>query len=240
MTTLAFITGTSRGIGAGIATAAESGGAIVAAINRSTTNADRELLVDLAQPESWQQSADWFDEVVDAVGPDRIVFVHNAATLTPIGFAGEVDQAGYQTNVLLNSAAPQVLGAAMIRTAQRVGVPTVVAQLSSGAGKNPYPGWTSYCASKAAVDMWVRAVGEEQASRAGLVRAVAISPGVVDTGMQAEIRGSAEDGFPQVARFQGLHAAGALGDPVLVGAQLWSAAAHGDWPNGSVLDVKDM
>lgn len=237
MTHLVVITGASRGIGAGIAAAAESAGATVAACNRSQSEHELQLTADLGDPAAWPLFANWLDGLVDDSKPDKLTVVHNAATLTPIGFAGEVDAAGYTTNVLLNSAAPQVIGDAVVRTAHRAGVPTVLVQLSSGAGKNPYPGWTSYCASKAAVDMWVRSLGVEQAERNDLVRALSISPGVVATEMQAEIRSSDEKAFPNVERFQGMHAEGALADPTEVGAAIWTIAGQGDWANGTVGDL---
>ena len=234
---LAVVTGASRGIGAGIAAAASAAGAELAVCNRSPSAFDRQLTVDLAEPSSWPEFGSWFDAVVSEVAPSRIVAVHNAATLTPIGFAGEIDAAGYATNVLLNSAAPQVIGDAVIRTAQRTSTPTVLVQLSSGAGKSPYPGWTSYCASKAAVDMWVRSVGLEQAERGNWVRTLSISPGVVATDMQAEIRSSEADAFPNVERFRGLHDEGRLADPAEVGATIWKIACDGRWENGTVGDL---
>ena len=234
---LAVVTGASRGIGAGIAAAATADGSVVAVCNRSASNFERQLTVDLSRPESWPEFAMWFDTLVDEVAPARIVAVHNAATLTPIGFAGEVDAESYASNVLLNSAAPQVVGDAIIRTALRAATPTVLVQLSSGAGKNPYPGWTSYCASKAAVDMWVRSVGLEQADRDDLVRALSISPGVVATAMQAEIRNSDSDAFPNVERFQDLHDDGYLADPTEVGATIWKIARAETWANGTVGDL---
>lgn len=238
--TLAVITGASRGIGAGIALAAEDDGARVAVCNRSKSAFGRQLEADLADPESWPQVIEWIDGLLDELEPSRLVFVHNAATLTPIGFAGEVDSAAYAANVLLNSAAPQVLGDGVARLARETETPTAIVQLSSGAGKSAYPGWTSYCASKAAVDMWVQAVGVEQAERDHLVRALSISPGVVATEMQAEIRASAQDAFPNVERFQAMHDEGHLGDPQDVGAKIWEVATSDRWDNGAVLDLRQL
>ena len=240
--TLAVITGASRGIGAAIAVAAASAGATVAGCNRSASSsaASHELIADLSEPESWGAFARWYDGLVDELSPQRCVVVHNAATLTPIGFAGEIDPAGYQANVLLNSAAPQVLGSAVIATATRAQVPTVLVQLSSGAGRSPYAGWSSYCASKAAVDMWVRSVGLEQATRGDLVRVLAIAPGVVATEMQAEIRASEGSAFPDVGRFQSMHAEGNLSDPGEVGARIWNYATSDTWDNGAVADLREL
>ena len=234
--TLAIITGASRGIGAGIADAAVESGASVAVCNRSPTDHALHLTADLSDPTTWDHFAQWYDTLVADQAPGRVVFVHNAASLTPIGPVGEVDPAGYRRHVLLNSAAPQILGDAAIRTARRRSTPTVVLQLSSGAATTPYPGWSGYCASKAAVEMWVRSVAAETGA-GDLVRLAAVRPGIVATDMQAEIRSSNESAFPAVERFRSLHAEGALADPGEVGARIWSLGADPTWDNGSILDV---
>ena len=238
--TLAIITGASRGIGAAIALAAEDDGARVAVCNRSKSAFGRQLEADLADPTEWPRFIQWVGELLDELTPARLVFVHNAATLTPIGFAGEVDSDAYTTNVLLNSAAPQVLGEGVARLARDTETPTVIVQLSSGAGKNAYPGWSSYCAAKAAVDMWVASVGIEQADRDHLVRALSISPGVVATEMQAEIRRSEHEAFPNVERFRSMHDEGQLADPTHVGGRIWQVATTGQWDNGAIVDLRQF
>jgi NAD(P)-dependent dehydrogenase (short-subunit alcohol dehydrogenase family) len=240
MTTLTMVTGASRGIGAAVAAAAEADGAVVATCNRGRSDAAHQLTADLSDPTTWAELARWYDDLVDRLNPDRCVVVHNAATLTPIGFAGATDPGDYQANVLLNSAAPQVIGSAVLATAHRTGTPTVLVQLTSGAGKTPYPGWSSYCAAKAAVDMWVRAVGTERSEGDQLVRVVAVAPGVVATDMQAEIRTSDVDAFPEVERFQSMHDDGQLADPADVGRRLWELADRGTWTSGEVLDLREL
>ena len=93
--------------------------------------------------------------------------------------------------------------------------------------------------SKAAVEMWVRAVATEHPDD-DLVRVAAVRPGIVATDMQAEIRSSDAEAFPDAERFRGLHAAGHLADPCEVGAKIWSLGADPQWANGSVLDVTKM
>ena len=237
---LAVITGASRGIGAGIAAAAEADGATVAAANRSGGSRGHDLTIDLSDPAAWAAFARWYDDLVDELRPRRIMAFHNAATIEPIGFAGEVDPDAYRANVLLNSAAPQVLGGSVLQTAQRAEIPTVLVQLSSGAGKTPFTGWSSYCASKAAVDMWVRTVGLETTERGDLTRVLSIAPGVVATDMQANIRNSESDAFPAVDNFRTMHETGALADPAEVGARLWHYASAGDWPSGTVADIREL
>ena len=236
---LAVITGTSRGIGAGIAAAAEAAGATVAVCNRRPTGRSPELEVDLADPAAWPRFAHWYRGLIDELAPERVVVFHNAATLDPIGFAGSVDPQAYTTNVLLNSASPQVLGAAVVRTAVETSTPTTLVQLSSGAATTAWAGWSSYCAAKAAVEHWVRVVGRETGAD-DLMRVLAIAPGVVSTNMQATIRATEVDDFPDGDRFRTMHAADQLGDPDEVGATLWTYANSDRWETGATADVRNL
>jgi NAD(P)-dependent dehydrogenase (short-subunit alcohol dehydrogenase family) len=52
------------------------------------------------------------------------------------------------------------------------------------------------------------------------LRICSLAPGVIDTDMQAEIRASALDRFPQRARFDALKRDGALADPAVCARQL--------------------
>ncbi len=61
-----------------------------------------------------------------------------------------------------------------------------------------------YCAAKAGLDNYVRSVAVEQAGAAHPVACVNFGPGVIDTGMQAEIRATAPELFPDVERFRAL------------------------------------
>ena len=84
-------------------------------------------------------------------------------------------------------------------------MPTRIAHISSGAGRRPLPGWSVYCATKAAVDHHAVTVSSEGHDG---VRIVAIRPGVVDTDMQGDIRAS--EGFPLRADFVAMKERGQL------------------------------
>jgi benzil reductase ((S)-benzoin forming) len=167
-----------------------------------------------------------------------VVFIHAAGTITPIGFAGEVDSAAYASNVVVNSAAGQVLGHLFLGAVRdREGVFDLV-MISSGAAASVYAGWSSYGAGKAALEQWVRNVGAEQVARGG-VRVAAIGPGVVATDMQRQIRDTSERDFPQVDRFHALHEDGVLAAPEEAAERIWELIERGLEP-GSVLDVRDL
>ena len=116
---LTIITGASSGIGAAMAAAADDAGHTVATVSRRP-GPGRHLAADLAQPSEWGDVATWIDGLIDERSWRRVALVHNAGTLEPIGFAGEVDHDAYVSNVLLNSAAGQVLGDRFIASINRV------------------------------------------------------------------------------------------------------------------------
>ena len=238
--TLVWITGASAGLGAALAATVPYPGAHVVSISRSPgPDTTEHLPADLADPASWGAvEAHLLARVGEFTG-ERLVFIHNAGTLAPIGFAGEVDSAAYRANVLLNSASGQAMGNAMLRAVAASGFEgeVMIGMISSGAARNPYPGWSAYCAGKAALEMWVRAVGEEQRRRESRVRVMAIAPGVVATGMQENIREADLADFPHVGRFHELHDTGQLKDPEVAARQVWDVLG-GDADSGTVADVR--
>jgi benzil reductase ((S)-benzoin forming) len=240
MSALVFVTGGSTGIGrALIETLPFPDARVVHFARRPAPAATENHAVDLADPRSWSQVAAIFAREVAAFAGDRIVLVHAAGVLTPIGFAGDVDADAYQAHVLLNSAAPQVLGDAFLRALRDARAAATLLFIGSGAATSVYEGWSGYCAGKAAVDHWTRVVGAEQQRRGGRCRVLSVAPGVVATAMQDEIRDTAERDFPAVAQFRALHQDGILRAPQDVARELWALAMR-ELPNGSVLDVRKL
>jgi len=236
--TLAIVTGASSGVGAGVAAAASTD-ATVATINRRPAG-EIHLAVDLADPASWPVVAGWLDRHIGSEPWERVVLVNCAAVLQPIGFAGEVDRGGYTAAVLLDSAMPQVVGADFVAAMATHGRRGTLVQISSGAARTPYAGLSDYCAAKAAIDQWVRTVGEEQRMRGDAVKVLSVAPGVVATQMQDRLRATPDRDLPSVERFTALHDDGVLRDAAAVGAELWALAQRSDVENGSVLDIRDF
>ncbi len=178
---LIWITGASSGIGAALARTLPWEDARVIGVSRRVPPVGEHLQADLADPSCWERLEASFHQELAGFEGDRVVFIHAAGTLEPIGFVGEVDSKAYQQNVLLNSAAPQVLGQLFLAAVRDVSADRHVLMLTSGAALSVYPGWSSYGAGKAAMDQWVRDVGAEQDIRGG-VKVLAVAPGTVDTG----------------------------------------------------------
>lgn len=236
---LVWISGASAGIGAALAATIPFEAEIIDLSRRGGTPGTQHVAVDLADPASWALVEEDFTRRLADFDGDRVVFVHNAGTLTPLGPAGSVDTAQYTRNVLLNSAAAQILGHAFLQAVDGRDFEQHLMMLTSGAALRPYEGESSYCAGKAAVDQWVRSVGLEQQRRKPGCRVISVAPGAVDTAMQEELRAAAEEQVPNAGRFRELEAAGGLAKPEDVARTIWSLLNR-DVQNGAVLHIQDL
>ncbi len=237
---LVWISGASAGLGAALAaTIPFESAELVDISRRGGTPGAHHVAVDLADPESWPVVEKDFRQRIEAGDPDLVVFVHNAGTLTPLGSADHVDTEGYTRNVLLNSAAAQVLGQSFLSAVSGRDCEQHLIMLSSGAASRPHEGESSYCAGKAATDQWVRTVGLEQQRRSPGCRVISVSPGSVDTDMQAELRAASPDEVPISGRFREMQALDNLAKPETVARTIWSLLDR-DLASGTVLHVRDV
>lgn len=145
-------------------------------------------------------------------GCESVALVNNAGVVWPVGALGTQDPGAVLRAVSLNVGAALALSAAVVRAAPRA--EKRILHVSSGAGRSAYPGWSVYCATKAALDQHARAVAQDGDP---LVRLCSLAPGVIDTGMQAEIRATPEENFPMRERFVQMKQQGALSPPGAAG-----------------------
>lgn len=235
---LIWITGASSGIGAALAQTVPWKDARIIGISRRPPVGIEHVEADLSDPSAWSKVGLSFAEELAHFEGDRVVFIQAAGDVESIGFAGEVDTDAYARSVVLNSAAPQVLGHMFLKAARSVNAERHLMMMSSGAAQSVYPGWASYGASKAAMDQWVRDAGAEQDLRGG-VKIVSIAPGTVDTGMQKTLRETDARDFPNRQKFVDLHAAGKLTPPEEAAEKMWGVLGQG-LDNGSVVDLRKL
>lgn len=227
MTKKAIITGHSKGLGAALAAQLEASGYEVLGVSRSAG-----ATVDLASPgavRDWLEAGHLSGFLADATD---LILINNAGTVGPIAFAGRQELAEIEQAINVNITAPLLLTDAVLN-ARPAGVPLRIAHISSGAGRRPYPTWSTYCATKAAVDMHATALAAE---RHDGVRIASIAPGVVDTGMQEAIRGA---DFPDRERFQALKDEGQLSSPEDAARQILTLLNRADFGDKVVTDVRD-
>ena len=113
-----------------------------------------------------------------------------------------------------------------------------VIQVSTGAAIQPLPHFGAYCATKAALTQLARVLALEEPS----VTTLCFSPGVVDTGMQEQIRREAAPRMPEPwgRYFLDLPRQGGLQSPQSAGLTLaWLAlGATREW-SGQMVDGDD-
>jgi NAD(P)-dependent dehydrogenase (short-subunit alcohol dehydrogenase family) len=212
---VAVVTGASRGLGAGMAEAMATEGIMLGlcARTRPTVPAGTNAVtgsVDVTDPGAVDRFA---TEVIGAFG--RIdLWVNNAGLLAPIGPLADADPEEVRRNIEVNVLGVVHGSATFARHVRSRPGPGVLVNISSGAATRATEGWAAYCGAKAAVEMVTEVVAAEERS-SGLA-AYALSPGLVDTDMQALIRATPADAFPAVERFHEAHRAGAYNSPAWV------------------------
>lgn len=223
-----IITGTSRGIGRAIAELYLSKGRQVLGIGRSSTIKHKNyshLFCDLSKVS--EVEALTFPEM-----KEDIVFIHNAGVLGEVGRFTDLISTSHRDVMQVNFNAGAELFHKLLQPSN--GKEFTCVFISSGAGKRPIASWAGYCASKAAVDLFLETVqAEENEKENSKVRVYSFSPGVVDTGMQEQIRNVDQEDFSSLERFRHLHANGDLLPPEKVAEKL--AKLIHDRPSDKVL-----
>jgi benzil reductase ((S)-benzoin forming) len=229
-----FITGVSKGLGKSLAELYLEKGEEVIGIGRSHDIHHpnfRFISCDLANLEA-VQNCDF--------GPlkDEVLFINNAGEIGEIARISEQEKNTISTIIHVNTVAPFIFCHKITKAFQPKHGLTIL-NISSGAGKRPIPGWATYCASKAALDLFSETLFLEEKELGKSTKVFSVAPGVVDTDMQSTIRNAAEKDFSSSANFHALKNSGQLLPPQKVAKLLQ------EWlekqPDGEVVcSVKDL
>lgn len=224
-----FITGTSRGIGKAIAERIlQEENTRVTGISRTQTiHHDRylHLPINLGDTQALSRSVRSIFNVKKG-DMDKVVLINNAGTLGDIGHVGTLPEKGIVDIFNINVTAPALLGNAFMQTFREDRFEKLLINVSSGAGKRPVDGWSGYCASKAAIDLWSEVAQKEAEMDGSGFRIFAVAPGIVDTQMQTDIRDTEAEAFSQVEQFKQYKAEGSLNTPEAVAEKYWEIIAH--------------
>jgi len=240
----AIVTGHTRGLGAALAEQLLARGVVVLGLSRSrhATLKERfpalleEIELELADPTRVAQwvASDALRSFVS--GAQTVLLINNAGMVQPIGPIEGQDATDIANAVSLNVATPLMLASALAAASVDATDRRIV-HISSGAARNAYPGWSIYCATKAALDHHARAVALD-ANRA--LRICSLAPGVIDTNMQAEIRSSGAEQFPMREKFEDLKRNGQLSTPEQCATQLLDYAFSDAFGQTPVADIREV
>ncbi|NPC93992.1 (S)-benzoin forming benzil reductase [Bacillus sp. WMMC1349] len=240
---LSIVTGASRGLGVAIIKGLLEKGHFVHALARGQSDIQDDKLIqhqlDLTQPDITEK---WFQSFVHSIKHDdfqSITLINNAGMVTPIKRAGEATQNELLQHYSLNLVTPILLSQLFTKWLKFYQGQKTVVNISSGAAKTPYKGWSAYCSSKAGLDMFTRTFGYEQEDEHFPVKMMSFSPGIMDTQMQKQIRMSSKNDFSEIARFRHYHTEGKLRNPCFVASVLLNLLET-EIENGKVYDIKEF
>ncbi|MBO0586236.1 SDR family NAD(P)-dependent oxidoreductase [Sporosarcina sp. E16_8] len=237
-----IITGTSKGIGFELAKQLSSKGHFVIGIARTISKLDgvKFIRADLSETEKLEAL---MEEVIAASPRDAVSFtlINNAGMVDPIGIIGNVHAGEMTKAIAVNLTAPMILSNVFISVLKNFqGVKRIV-NISSGAGRNAYEGWGTYCTTKAGLDHFSRVVALEQGSAVHPVDIISIAPGIIDTGMQETIRGSREEAFPLLDRFIDYKEKGLLSSAEQTARKLIAFMVNEDFKTAATIaDLRDF
>lgn len=252
---LMILTGASRGLGLAVARQwLQASGHVLIALARhpDASLADRaqqqgsrclSWALDLADaPAAAQALADWLAaQPADAFASATLL--NNAGVLSPLGPIGASSAAELSNALRVGLEAPMLLTAAFLRgtegwSAREAGAVKVL-NVSSGLGRRAMAGSAAYCAAKAGMDHYSRAVALEEAQRPHPARIVSLAPGVVDTDMQVQLRAGDPAAFPDRLRFVQLKDAGLLDSAEAAAAKVLAWLDRADFGAQPIADVRE-
>lgn len=234
---LAILTGGSRGLGLSLVRRLEAEGWTLVEFSRSAPHVFSHAL-DLADPVAAGERIRAVLAGIDEREIEALWVIGNAGVLDPIGPAAFKAPQAVLANLNCGFLSAVVFLNAVVARFQHLDSPKRIASISSGAADKGYAGWSLYCAAKAGLENFIRALALEQAAMAHPFVAVNILPGVVDTGMQGLIRATGVADFPSRERFVRLHEEGLLASPDEVARRICAILARPELESGARYDVR--
>ena len=245
MTQLTILTGTTRGLGASMASQLAHSGEHLVTLSRAASDSLAataaahgttltQLNVDLGDTQALEKAAAQLKPLL--ANHTSVRFIHNAGVVTPIA------QSQHLTDLSVINQAFQInITAAIYLTAEVLAGATHandlrVMLISSGAGRSPSSGWAVYCATKAAMDRYAEVAQLDQGKRA---RIVSMAPGMIDTPMQEKIRATSKDALPSLERFVDAHSQQKLATPEGTAARLLKVLASEAFGAKTIDDVRE-
>ncbi|MBA4341442.1 MAG: short-chain dehydrogenase [Methylibium sp.] len=247
---LYILSGASRGMGLAMASQLLAVDHLVLGISRRQ-NAELQQQADAAGCPLLQWPLDLADPLPAAqalqdwlAGQDPQRFSHaclinNAGVVTPPGPIDRVPLAELSSALRVGLEATVLLSSAFLAATRGWAADKRLLNISSGLGRRAMAGSAPYCAAKAGMDNFSRAVALDEEGRTGGARVVSLAPGIIDTDMQAQLRSGDPSGFPDQPRFAAFKAEGQLDSPAQAAAKVLRYLSRADFGSTVLGDVRD-
>lgn len=243
---LIIISGSSRGLGLALAQQLATKNTLMIGISRSNNSelaafcqqsgaTYKHISADLARVQGVEQAANALQVLLEQHADlNHYWLVNNAGTVAPMAQSHQMqDPHAIAQALQLNIGSLMSLTATFLAHSPK-STDRRVLNISSGAGRGPVPGWGVYGATKAAVDHFTQTLASEHPK----LSVVALAPGVVDTDMQAEIRDTDAELFPNRDRFIQLHQNQQLSSATTTAEHIAHYLAHNDFGTKTIDDIR--
>jgi len=134
---------------------------------------------------------------------DHVLLINNAGVIGQVKRLSDQNDYDCEEVMMVNTIAPMILSANLMKSTS-INSQIIILNISSGASSRSIPSWSSYCASKAALDRFSETFYLEEKEKGRNIRVLSIAPGVLDTAMQDKIRGASDKDFSSLGLFQTL------------------------------------
>ena len=165
--------------------------------------------------------------------------INNAGVIPRIGPLSEADADDLSNALRVGLEAPMQLTGAFLRATQSWSCVRKVLNISSGLGRRAMASQAGYCAAKAGMDHFTRCVALEEALKTNGAKLCSLAPGVIDTGMQEQLRAADSQAFPDQSSFLNLKTSGSLASPEEAAARILAFLMRPDFGVNVVADVRD-
>lgn len=197
---LFIVTGGSKGLGYALCEQFKAKEYKILEFSRSAPH-KFSVQTDLADPEKSRLSVSNAIAKINNSDLDELIVINNAGALNPIGPAAKKQSDELIANLNTNFVSGIVVISEIIAKFQSAPCRKVIANITSGAALRARFGWSLYCAAKAGMENFIRSVAMEQEKEEFPFIPINIDPGVIDTGMQEQIRATPKYDFAEVERF---------------------------------------
>ena len=164
-----------------------------------------------------------------------VLLVNNAANIGTIVPFNKKKTRNIINECQLNLITPTLLCNKFINTYKTNS--KLLINIGSGAANNPIPSWSTYCATKAGLDMLTQVIAKENHKN---LTVFSVHPGIVDTNMQKKIRETEPDLFPLLSKFTSYYTNNELENTEVVAKKLYYIIQNFAEFTKNILSIRDV
>lgn len=180
------------------------------------------------------------EEIFPKAKVDKVVLINNAGWIGEIAPIGSLTSAGLQSVYTVNVIAPALLMNEFVRKYAAADTQKLVVNISSGAADKSVDGWAEYSSTKAALNRLTLTAQYESEHKELGITYYAVSPGIVDTPMQEDIRQAKPENFSSLRKFKGFKENQELSSPAEAAEKIMHLIQHPEQFDGVLQDIRDF